>query len=90
MPDIPYTTQWAGTCLQTAHSPKGICTDSPLYNTRFLWLSRIHIPNGILIGSAIFAGFMLVTSRQTDRQSHRQTRDLAAGYCGLSISKMCI
>ena len=27
---------------------------------------RVHIPNGISIGSAVFAGFVVVTDRQTD------------------------
>jgi len=29
--------------------------------------TRVHIPNGILIGSAVSAGFTVVTDRQTDR-----------------------
>jgi len=28
---------------------------------------RVHIPNGISIGSAVFAGPTIVTARQTDR-----------------------
>jgi len=31
--------------------------------------TRAHIPNGILIGSAIFAGLTIMTDRQTDRQT---------------------
>jgi len=36
-------------------------------NTRFIGPIRVQIPNGISIGSAIFAGFTAVTDRQTDR-----------------------
>jgi len=33
---------------------------------------RVHIPNGILIGSALFAELTILTDRQTDR-ADRQT-----------------
>ena len=40
----------------------------------FLCLARVCPPNGIQIGSAIFAGFtVVVTNTQRDRQTHRQT-----------------
>ena len=42
----------------------GIWTTS---NTQFLETTRVHIPNGISIGSAVFAGLTVVTDRQTDR-----------------------
>jgi len=50
----------------------GISTPS---NTRFLRPTRIHNPNGIAIGSAVFAELTTVTDRQTDtdRQADRQT-----------------
>ena len=31
----------------------------PQFNTWFLWPTRVHIPNGISIGSAVFAGSLL-------------------------------
>jgi len=42
-------------------------------NTRFLWSTRVHNPNGISIGSVLFAGLAIVTERQTDRQTDQQT-----------------
>jgi len=36
-------------------------------NTGFLGSTRVRIPNGISIGSAVFAGLTVVTDRQTDR-----------------------
>ena len=41
----------------------GICTPS---NTWFLEPSWVHNPNSISIGSAVFAGLMIVTDRPTD------------------------
>jgi len=38
-------------------------------NTCFLWPILVQIPNGISIGSDVFAGFTTVTDRQTDRQT---------------------
>jgi len=37
------------------------------FNTGFLGPTRVHMPNGILIGSAVFAGLTIVTCRPTDR-----------------------
>jgi len=38
----------------------------PPYNTRFLRPTRVHSPNGISTGSAVFARLTFVTDRQTD------------------------
>jgi len=38
-------------------------------NTWFLWPTGVKILNGILIGSAVFAGLTIVTARQTERQT---------------------
>jgi len=38
----------------------------PPFSTWFLGPSRIHNPNGISIGSAVFAGYTTVTDRPTD------------------------
>ena len=35
--------------------------------------TRVHSPNGILIGSAVFVVFTVVTSRQTDRPYYCDT-----------------
>jgi len=43
-----------------------MCTPS---NTCFFGCTRVHIPNGILIGSVVSAGLMTVTDR-TDRPRH--------------------
>jgi len=40
---------------------------APQSNTCFLGPSRVHIPNSISIGSAVFAGLTIVTDRQLDR-----------------------
>jgi len=42
---------------------------APPSNTCFLGLIRVHTPNGISIGSAVFAGLTIVRDRQTDRQT---------------------
>jgi len=47
-------------------APSGATMWTP-FNTWFLWPTRVHIPNGIMIGSAVFAGLTIVTDRQTDR-----------------------
>jgi len=52
----PYTLQW------DAPSPPKIAAS----NTWFPGPTRVLNPNGILIGSAIFAGFASVTDCQTD------------------------
>ena len=43
----------------------------PPSNTWLFWSTRAHMTNGISIGSAVFAGFIPVTYRQT--HAHRQT-----------------
>jgi len=35
--------------------------------------TRVLNPNGISVGSAVFAGLTIVRDRQTDRTTHRQT-----------------
>jgi len=40
------------------------------------FVPRVHIPNGITIGSAIFVGLTVVSDRQTDRpRSHALHND---------------
>ena len=52
--------------LQKCPFSWGICTPS---NTYFLGPTWVHIPDGILIGSAVFAGLSVVINGQTDRQT---------------------
>ena len=52
-------------CAVQSYSPCcATCTPS---NTCFLWPIRVHNPNGISIGSAVFAGLTIVTDGLTDR-----------------------
>jgi len=41
----------------------------PPTNTCFLGSTRVHKPNGILIGSSVFVGCTVVSNRQTHRQT---------------------
>jgi len=42
---------------------------APASKTCFLGFTRVYNQNGISIGSAVFAGVMIVTDRHTDRQT---------------------
>jgi len=62
--ECPYTLQWAASSpLKTAPLHWG---SGPLSKTWFLGPTRVHNPNGISIGSAVFVGLTKVTDRQTD------------------------
>jgi len=41
--------------------------------SKYLGRTRVQIPTGISIGSAVFAELTIVTDRLTDRQTNRQT-----------------
>jgi len=45
----------------------------PRLNMWFLRPTRVHNPNGISIGSAIYAGLMVVTDQQTDHATRSAT-----------------
>jgi len=45
----------------------------------FLGPTQVHNPNGISIGSAIFAGLTTVIDQQTDRQSNHSTLSVTLG-----------
>jgi len=62
---IPYILQWA-TPLPS-HLPLPMGGFGPLCNTRLPGSTWVLHPNGILIGSTIFAGLTTVTDQQTDR-----------------------
>ena len=44
---------------------------APPSNTCFLEPTQVHIPNGISVGSATFAGLIIVTHRPTDQPTDR-------------------
>jgi len=59
------TLQWVAIFLfKIAHLHRE--SEPPQYNTWFLDPAQIHIPKNILINSAVFAGIMIGTDRQTD------------------------
>ena len=60
--------------LKSAPSRGGSGPPSKSY---FLVPSRVHIPNGISIGYAVFAGLTVVTDRETDRQTDHATTSVA-------------
>jgi len=65
--ECPYALQWATRFpLKIAPSRGGSGLAS---NTWFLWPTQVHNPNGISIGSFVFAGLTSVTDRPTDRQT---------------------
>jgi len=56
-------------------------------STWFLGPTRVLNPNGISIGSAVFAGLASVTDKQTDPQTDRQTdRIYVVQQCDLIIA----
>jgi len=80
-----YTLQWdAPFPLKIAPTHGVIWIQS---NTCFLGLTRVLNPNGISIGSAVFAGFTSVTDRPTDHA----TRSVTIGHilrCSLIITTL--
>jgi len=62
----PYILQWAAPSPQNYLFAWG---SGLLSNTWFLWPTRVYNPNGISIGSAVFAGRTILTNRQTDRET---------------------
>jgi len=69
----PYTLQWdAPPPLKIAPSHGGIWAPS---NTWFPVPTRVPNPNGISIGSAIFAGLTSVTDRPIDNATQSVTID---------------
>jgi len=51
--------------------------------------TRVRNPNGILIGSAVFAGLMIVTDKQTDRPTVKPSVIIGCVYVGLRSTAMC-
>jgi len=49
----------------------------PPSNTGFPGPNQVHIPNGISISSAVFAGLTIVTDRLTDRPTDYATPSIA-------------
>ena len=66
-------------CISTAGMPEyvRVCSKMPLplngsetpSHTWFYWRTRVHLPNGTSIGSAVFAGLINVSDRQTETQT---------------------
>jgi len=72
--ECPYTLQWdAPFPLKITPSNRGIST---LSNTGFPGPTRVLNPNGISIGSAVFAGLTSVTDRPTDHATRWVTVDV--------------
>ena len=61
-----YTLQWAAPFPSKLPSPWTIWTPSKIW---FIEPTRVHSPNGVLIGSAVFGRLTIVTDRQTIRYS---------------------
>ena len=66
--------------LKIAPSYRG---SAPPSNTWFLEPTRVHNPNGISIGSSVFAGLRAVTDWQTVRETERATRSIT--ICGIYV-----
>jgi len=75
--------------------PRCMWWSGPSSNTWFLGLKRVHIPNGMSIGSAVFAGLTTATDQPTDRQTHHATQSATTGRiyivvrCSLIIVQYC-
>jgi len=74
--DSAYTLQWVS-FPQKLPIPMGDLDPS---NTWFLRPIRVLSPNGILIGSAIFAGLTTVTNRPTDRPRYSVCNSIGRIY----------
>jgi len=61
-----YSVRWGPAVLKDVAMATNFGTNRGLLLlTGFVWPSERHNPNGISIGSAVFAGFTSVTDRQT-------------------------
>jgi len=69
--ECPYTLQRDAPPPSKLPIPMGV--SGPPSNTWFLVRTRVHNPNGISIGSAVFAGLTSVTDRQTDHATRSVT-----------------
>ena len=64
--ESPYTLQWAAhspSKIKIAHS-HGVSRPHLIHGT--LGPTQVHTPNGTSIGSAVFAGLVIVTDRPTN------------------------
>jgi len=69
--ECPYTLQRDAPPPSKLLIPMGV--SGPPSNTWFLVRTRVHNPNGISIGSAVFAGLTSVTDRPTDHATRSVT-----------------
>jgi len=65
--ECPYTLQWDAS--SPSKLPLPMVGSGHVSNTLFPGNTKVTNPNGISIGSAVFAGFTTVTNRQTYRQT---------------------
>ena len=73
--ECPYALQWEALPFKIALTWEY----GPPSNTRFPGPTRVLNPNGISIGSAVFAGLTNVTDRPTDRPTDHTTRSVRIG-----------
>jgi len=60
----------------------------PASNTWFLGSTRLIIPDGISIGSAVFAGFTVTDGLPTDRQTDHATRSVTIHLVSKNVPPM--
>ena len=77
-----------GTPLSSLKIPRPMGELDPPSNTWFSGPTRVLNPNGISIGSAVFAGLTSVTDRLTDRPTDHATRSVAIGRMYLRSAAM--
>jgi len=84
--ECPYTLQWGATFpLKIATSHGGY---EPPSNTWFPGPTRVLNPNGISIGSAVFAGLTSVTDRALDRPTGHATPSVTIGHIYICSTAM--
>jgi len=66
-------------CIRTVQSHSPGSANVNRSNTCIFGPTRVHIPNGILIGSAGFAWLTIVTDRQSDRPIDYATLSVTTG-----------
>jgi len=74
------------TSLKDCPYPSGSGLHQSIYMVP--WAHRSHHPNGISIGSAVFAGPKNVTNRQTHRQTDRPRYSVCRNRLHLAIAAM--
>ena len=65
--------------IYQSYSPGGAYADPSIFNAWFLLPTRVTLPNGISIGSSVFAGLTGVPSTQTHRRADNRPRATRVG-----------